>query len=225
MANLRISGETNADYLANLCEEFADSLIVDLERKVSCEEGLALGAHAIMVGPGTLGSSVPEVARIVVVRPAGGEVDVHAAALQVGAIHSLESLGGSFRFVKIDIAEAAALTRVLVGDDACAEKAFKLFEGLIEFVIVNGPSKAAHKERGARLGGVRFSLLVPRGGVGFIKRLALLGSSLIGGLGLLEFLVLLSLCLGLRFRGIRIIRVGVIAGSRLFIVIRALGTN
>lgn len=203
--DLRVGRQANAGDLGNLAEESVDSVLVGVERQVTDEQSLGLGANGVTVLLGAvLGTSL-------VVAVAGGllarEVDVHGAASEVLSLGGLESGGSGLRVAEVDVAEATAAASLLVGDDAGTGQVGELLEGLVEGVVIDSPGKGANEEGRALVGDVGAGLLARDDGV--IQGLALLGGLLGLGLSLRGFLrvgVLLLLI------GVRRVRVGVGVG-------------
>jgi hypothetical protein len=166
--DLRVGREANADNLANLAEELVDSVLVNVERQVTDEEGVALGADAVTVALGTVGSTSLGSG---LGGTGVGVVKVEGTALKVLALHGIVGLGARLGISEVDIAEALAAAGVLVPDNTSADETLEVLEGLVEGVVIDAPAQAASEQssRCVSLG------LLGAGVVLIILSLALLG--------------------------------------------------
>ena len=171
--NLRIGWQTNARHLTDLVEEFTDSVLVNIEGKVADEQGVGFGADTITVLLSPIGSARLGVG---VSRLGSSIVQVDRAVVKKLAVHGLVRLGGGFIALKIDVSETLAAVVVhAVGDDASADKTFKVLESGLQGLIVNAPAQAAGKESSGS--GLRSAVSLALLGCScdLIVRLALLG--------------------------------------------------
>lgn len=179
--DLRVGRQTNAGNLSNLAEELADGVLVNLERKVTDEKGIALGAEGVAMALGAVGSTVLGVG---LSRLGVGVVKVQGATVNLLALHGLVSLGGRLGVGEVDVTKATAAASVLVSDDASADEVTERLEGLVQGVVIDTPAEGTGEEGG---GSVDISLGLLGGLVDLLLSLALLGGSL--GLGLFLFLI------------------------------------
>jgi len=180
--NSRVGRQANAGDRANGIEELADAVLVDIEGKVTNEEGVALGADGVTVSLGAVRSTGLGVG----IGGLGvGVVEVDGTAINLLALHGLVRLGAGVRVVEVDVAEATAAARHLVGDDTGVDEALELLESLVQSVVINAPAQATG-EQGR--GGISLGLLGSL--VDLSLGLALLGSAGgLSGLGIGDSLV------------------------------------
>lgn len=223
-AIIGVGGQTDAGNLADLTEEVADGVLVNVERKVTNEECVALGADAVTV---LLGTIVGTIARGRVSRLSIGVVEVNGATLNLLALHSLVRLGARLRVIEIDVAEAAAATRKLVTDNTGANEAAELLESLVQNSVVDAPAQAAGEE-----GGRLISLGLLGGGINLLISLALLGRrgsdlglSVRSLLRVVAILIAIFLAVGALVRILRVILgvIGILVHFVRLLVIRKMG--
>lgn len=187
---LRIGREANASNLSNFGKELADGLLVNIEGQVTDEEGIALRADSVAVSLGTVvGTSL----RVGISRLGVGVVKVEGTTIKFLTLHGLVGLGGRLVVLKVNVSEATAATAHLVGDDTGANETAEVLESLLEGIVIDVPAQAAGKQRSGS-GDIALGLL--GSGIDVVLGLALLGRSF--GLGLF---------LGIRVRGVGVIRV------------------
>lgn len=95
---LRVSRQTKSDDITEGLEFSLEGSLVGLEREVGNEDSVRLGGLLVAVSLGAVlaGSGIGA---------GGGVVDVERAAVQVLAIHSLESVLGGGSFLIFNISE------------------------------------------------------------------------------------------------------------------------
>jgi hypothetical protein len=200
--HLRVGGQANADDLAALAEEFADGVLVNAERQVADEEGVALGADGIAMllstveGTG-LGSRVG--------RAAVGIVEVEGTAIEVLAIHSLVGNLSLLTSGEVDVAKALAAASVLVVNDTSANETLKGLESLVEVIVIDAPAQAT-REQGA--GNIVIGLGLLGGRVDLLVGLALLGRSSLSLSLLLIGLGIVRVILGVILRIVGVLEMG-----------------
>ncbi|KAI6770388.1 hypothetical protein HG530_005017 [Fusarium avenaceum] len=168
--------KTDAGNLGDLLEELADAVLVDIERKVTDEESIALGADSVAVALSAIGSTVTGVG---ISRTSVGVVEVDGTALKLNTLHSLVGLGARGTIVEVNVTEATAAAGTLLGHDTSVGKTLDVLEGLVERVVVNAPAQATSEEGSSLIGLGLLGI-----GLAIILSLALLGGSLLGLLDL-----------------------------------------
>jgi hypothetical protein len=199
--DIRVGRQTKAGNLGNIAEELTDHILVNIERQVADEEGVALGADGVTV---LLGALVGAGLGVGVVGLAGSEVKVDLATIDLLARHGLVSLGSRGGISEVDVAETTAATSSTVRDNTSADNALAVLESLVQAIIINAPGQAASEESlGAAGVGLSVGLGLLGGSIDLLISLALLR-----GRGLLSLLLLRGRIVGV---GVGI-RVGVILG-------------
>ena len=199
--DIRVGRQTKAGNLGNIAEELTDHILVNIERQVADEEGVALGADGVTV---LLGALVGAGLGVGVVGLAGSEVKVDLATIDLLARHGLVSLGSRGGISKVNVAETTAATSSTVRDNTSADDALAVLESLVQAIIINAPGQAASEES---LGATGVGLGIGLGLLGGSIDL-LIGLALLRGRGLLSLLLLRGRIVGV---GVGI-RVGVILG-------------
>ena len=196
--NLRVGRKANAGNRSDLLEESTDGVLVNVERKVTDEESVALGADGITVTLSTVGSAG---GRVGIRRASVGVVKVHGTTLNLMAVHGLVSLGARGAIVEVNVTEATAAASTLLSHDTGVGKTIDVLEDLVEGVVINGPGKATGEE-GSGLITLRLLGL----GLTIVLSLTLLGGSL---LSLLDLSTSLLIGVGAVRVGVRVV-VGVV---------------
>lgn len=200
---LRVSGKSNAGDGSNLGEELTDGVLVNVERQVTDEESIALGAEGVTVSLGAVGSTTLGVG---ISRASVGVVEVEGTAVELETLHGLVGLGAALRVVEVDVTETTAAASSLLSDNTSTDETIELLEGLVEGIVVDVPAQAASEESG---GSISLGLLsIVR--VDVILGLALLGGSLLSLLSLgirllLRVVAVIRILLGI-FRVVRVVR-------------------
>ena len=201
--NLRVGGKSDAGNGSDLAEELTDGILVNVERQVADEEGVALGAEGVAVSLGAVGSTALGVG---IGRASVGVVEVEGTAVKLETLHGLVGLGATLRVVEVDVTEATAAASSLLSDNTSADETLEVLEGLVEGVGIDAPAQAASEEGSGSISLGLLSLV----GVDVVLSLALLGGSLLSllslGIGLLRAVIAVIAVIRILLGIVRVVR-------------------
>jgi hypothetical protein len=169
--DLRVGRQPDVLHLNALIEKLPNLVSADAEGNVADEESIALGAHNIveLLGPVLAATTVITGGSATIVVASRGDIKLDGSAVNLLALHSVQSLLSGLGVGKVNEAKATAAAGFLLGNYASTSKALALLELFKEPLIIDVPAELAGPNS-RTLGGL----------LGLTVGLGLLGGGVIG---------------------------------------------